>query len=240
MSYSFGGGTHNIKGSFTGTFAIPVSILCWVKGTIMGSDAYFYFGKNPSDGNDSVHVGTGSAATKIEAGATDSAGVERSADYTTGAAEYDDVWVPVLGVFTSSNNRDIYIEVIANTANSGAARTVAGLLKHLIAGENPSGSQPWTGLLAELAVWDKALVSGEITDLLDNAKAPVDVANANLIGYWSLDHDDSTPDDESGNGGPTLTVTGATFDADHPSIVSGGSIVPILSQDYSRFAGGLS
>jgi hypothetical protein len=48
------------------------------------------------------------------------------------------------------------------------------------------------------------------------------IAAANLIGYWPLSASSGTQTNLGTDAGGTLTVSGATFSADHPTITGGG------------------
>jgi hypothetical protein len=88
------------------------------------------------------------------------------------------------------------------------------------------GGNDYTGLIAEVAIWNKALADAEITSYMSGEAAST-IAAANLIGYWPLSADNATQSNEGLDAGGDLSVSGATFDADHPTITGGESLDPI-------------
>jgi hypothetical protein len=103
------------------------------------------------------------------------------------------------------------------------SRTVA-TIQHIVAGENFAGGNDLDGLLAELACWDIALNATQITDYLAGTAAPL-IAASDLIGYWPLSANNATQSNLGVDTGGDLTVTGATYSSDHPTISSGGTTI---------------
>lgn len=155
---------------------------------------------------------------QYQARARDSSTGSTSAIHTATAGTFDGVWMGWVGVYTSSTDRDIYIDSVSNTGNDTTNVDMGSALQQLtlcIAPVDPP-SAGTDGKIAEVAIWSSALSTADITDYLDNRMA----ANCLTVtpdAYYSLST--SSLADESGNGNTTLTNTGTTFDgADHPAI----------------------
>ena len=217
MSYSFDGTNDYLSGSFTSTYADPVTLACFVKLTThpVAVDCFVCLGNSSSSFDDSY---------RIETGSTDDAW--RATSRTTGDSQAeitslnrDATWTPVVGVFTSNTLRDLYVAAIGNTAQSTTSRAVADVLQYVRVGEELSGGRDFNGLIAEVAIWNKALDTSEITSYLGGTAAS-GIAAANLIGYWPLSASNATQSNLGTDAGGDLTVTNATYSADHPTISS--------------------
>lgn len=217
MSYSFDGANDSLSGSFTSTYADPVTLACFVKLTThpVAVDTFVCLGNSASSFDDSYRIETGSADDAWRA--TSRTTGDSQAEIT--AFNRDGLWTPVVGVFTSSTLRDLYVAAIGNTAQNTTTRTVADVLQYLRVGEDLSGGRDFAGKLAEIAIWNKALDSSEITAYLGGTAAS-GIGAANLIGYWPLSASNATQANLGTDAGGDLTVTNATYSADHPTISS--------------------
>lgn len=143
-------------------------------------------------------------------------------------ASLDNTWFPLVCIFRGDTDRQIHVDTRTNTGTNSSSSAVTQTLRYLSAGGALSGGGLFTGKIAEIAVWEAALSNADI-DAFMSGTAASGINTANLKGYWSLSTNDITPDDESGNGGPTLSATGnPTFDADHPAITSGGTDLTLI------------
>lgn len=217
MSYSFDGTGDYLTGSFTSTYADPVTLACWFKVTThpVALDCLVALGNSSSSQNDSYMLQTGSADDAWRA--TSRTTGDSSAEVTS--LNRDATWTAMVGVFTSNTLRDLYVGAIGNTAQSTDIRNVADVLQYLSVGHNLASGQNYTGLLAEVAIWNKALDTSEITSYLGGTAAS-GIGAANLIGYWPLSASNATQANLGTDAGGDLTVTNATYSADHPTISS--------------------
>ena len=92
-------------------------------------------------------------------------------------------------------------------------------LDEIFVGQKPSGSDGTDNLLAELALWGIELSTQQKTDYLAGIAAS-GIAASDLAGYWPMDADNATQSNLGVDATGDLTVTSATFDADHPTITS--------------------
>lgn len=153
--------------------------------------------------------------------------------YTIGAQTVDEVFVPRLQRFTTlvdattpvpldqwmnliaiiqNGSMTIYKDgassntvAVSGGASSGWDRLAVGMIRR------SSPINPTNGKIAEYALWNKVLTSGEIQSVVDFT-SPLEVANANLISYLPLlsnVHDPVRDVDWTVGGSPSL-------DEDHP------------------------
>jgi len=225
-SYSFVGGSRFITGTLTSNYALPVTLALWIK--MANHPASFLFAFNFSkDGanNEYVSLLTTSTNDQFWGASYTSAEAREEASYTASAGEYDGVWMPWVVTFGSTTERDIFIELITNTNESTGSNDPSSVLNQVNIGAPPSGSGSWVDFIAEVAIWDVELSDADVTSYLaGNAASGIDASN--LIGYWPLDTDRDTEGtvlNEGVDSGGTLTITTATFDADHPTILASGT-----------------
>ena len=222
-SYDFNVSNPQIVGTFSGTKTVPLTLACWIKYANHPESNDWAFTLHKDANNDElVSLESSATADRLDARQYNSSGSD-AAFHTSSTGEYDGVWVPWVGTFESTSVWNVFVELITNTNERSASRD-PGPIDQITIGTSPAGTADWITLIAECAIWDGELIDPDAA-LYMNGTCAKNIDNANLIGYWSLDHNDSTPNDESGNSGPTLTVTNATFNADHPAISCG--VVPI-------------
>lgn len=218
MSYSFDGASDRLTGSFTSTYSGAVTLAAFIKvvGHPLASDCVSNFGNSSSTVNDSHYIGTATTANDDEwtARSVNSGGTGGPAIVTL---NIDGVWAGLVGVFTSATSRDLYVQALANTDNDATNITVGSALQHMKIGSNLANNLAFTGNIAECAVWNAALTSQQITDYMSGIAASA-IASASLIGYWPMSASNATQANEGLDAGGDLSVTGATFDADHPVI----------------------
>ena len=236
MSYGSFSSTANLNGTFSTTYTVDLALVAWIKLTAaQWSDtaASGYIAHLSNDFIDRFNAvsishnllaATADTVSVTAANATD----QDIGDLTFTAGAYDDKWVCVVGNFTTIADRDIYIEDSSTTVNDTTSRDSGAMDSLKIGNRVDNASLFFDGLIAEVAVFDRVLTTGEIDALQtgDNTgPAPNTVAPANCIGYWSLDSDQATHADQSGNSGPSLAEVGTVaYNADHPTITSG--IIP--------------
>jgi hypothetical protein len=228
-AYSFASFGNNLSGTFGAGFNYPFSIVVWTK--LTGAqwaetvDNYAVsLSDDTADLNNSAYVaccvGT---ADEMTAAARDTAGGVSLAEKAVADGTYDDTWVLVVGVYTSATSRAIYIETSASPGTSATSRTFSNSLDEIRIGTTATGANPYPGLVSHVAIFDVALTTQNVDDLQTAAQTgvpPCSVDATDCIGYWPLTVDQSTHADQSGNGGPTLTVNSATYSSDAPTIIS--------------------
>lgn len=215
MSYSFDGVNDTMTGAFTSTYADPVTLACFIKVTDhLVNDALVGLGNSNSTVNDSYQLR--STGTDNQWGAV-SIGAAGSTSTATNVLNIDGVWAGIVGKFSGDALRDVYVQALANTGQSTESRAVADVLQFVRLGESFAGALDFTGLMAEVAIWNSALSDADITSYLAGTAAS-QISAANLIGYWPLSASNATQANEGVDTGGDLTVAGATFNADHPTI----------------------
>ena len=237
MSYDFSGG-----GWFTGVGAsgynLPLTIGNFFKFKTVHTvnDHLLSFSQDTNTNNNSIYLATGNADDEYRIITRGAAGAD-VAEYLSSATEYDDVWTGIVGVVTSTTLRDVYVEVIGNTATNTTSRDPGTTMDSVCIGNRIDDGNQFPHFLAECFVYDGVMSDADITSFLGGKKATSLVGAANLIGYYSLDSNDDSPVNESDGDGPTLALTGtAVFAATHPTITSDLSI-PIAMHHYQHNLG---
>lgn len=242
MSYT-GFGSDYLQAAFGSTYGYPFSVAMWIKKSAAqwadgNADYLFCFGENFTDDISYVRVysGTDSVLMAVSAGGSFNT---TTLAFTDG--DYDDTWVPVVITMASSTDRDIYIEDSTNTAGGSLARLLENLDSFRL-GRLMTAIGGFEGKIAEVALFNKVLLSGEIDALQTSAEtgpAPNTVASADCIAYWPLATDQATHTDQSGNSGPSMTEQNTpTFDSDHPTIISGANVTGVPLVDIEGAAHG--
>ena len=113
MSYgSFATGDY-LKATFSGSEALPLTLVSWIKRTAaQWADTSTDFVINVGAGFGSEF---NSAAREAGTGEDRVSAIARNADSSGGAqlnftgGDYDDIWVPVIAAFVATADRDMYI-----------------------------------------------------------------------------------------------------------------------------------
>jgi hypothetical protein len=233
MSYSFDGTGDNLRGQFGTTYnSVPITLACFIKISAhpAAADMFVNFGETNAsidhthfirtaivdDSWEAVSDAGASAGTATVASVNiDSAAIGTTYNATTG-------WAGIVGVFTNDSLRDLYIAALANTGQNTATRVVNNGLSYIAVAEALTAAQVFTGLMAEVAIWNAALTTNEVTSYLAGNSAS-QIQAANLIGYWPLSASNATQSNEGVDAGGDLAVTNAVFSSDHPTITLAGS-----------------
>lgn len=126
-------------------------------------------------------------------------------------------WYAIGGVWSASNNRLIYLDGVAGTANT-TTKNPSGIDNLTIGSQWFSGSvqNEFNGKLAECAIWDAALTAGEMKALGQHV-SPRLIRPQNLVFYLPLwRHTDSTVMIELVQGGNWGAASGST--SVHPRV----------------------
>lgn len=216
MSYLFDGVDDRMAGTFTSTYADPVTIACFVKVTAHPIDIDYLLavGNNQTVSDQSYRLSTPAVDNQWAAIARTTS--EGPAIVTL---NIDGVWAGLVGVFSSNTLRDLYVQTLSNTAQNITNLAVADVLKYISVGSNFNTFANFNGRIAECAIWNIALNSTQITSYLAGTAAST-IAAANLIGYWPMSSSAAPQANLGTDADGDLTVTGAVFSADHPTITS--------------------
>lgn len=234
MSYLFDANNERITGAFTSNYDLPVTLACWVKKTTSWSstlDGFMQLSETALDSTDSITIVNANPADRFQAVAKNSADVTGAGSYDAATDEYDGVWVLAYGIFTSSTLRRGGLESWANSSTNATSIILTGTLDQIMLGNYDTGAASHLdGWLAECCMWNIALDQTDIDALQTGAETgvrPNTIQSANVIGYWPLDAANSTQSNEGSDTGGDLTVTGATYSADHPTITGGAGGVTL-------------
>jgi len=133
-------------------------------------------------------------------------------------------WHNIVGIFTSSISRDIYIDggSKGSETTNVAVTTPDRLSIGRIGGTSPSNY--FSGRIAEVGFWSAILSAGNITSL-KNKDAPSIVDASNLKCYWPL-----IDDDDDDKGGYNMTAYNSPTFTDHvPGMNYGGGATLVMS-----------
>jgi len=229
MSYDCGANGRHISGTFASALSLPLTIAAWVKLTAgeWGQTAanYVAYLGMAGTGNNQMRLQTNDgAADRVSAVHRDSS-ASSGADNSFTPGDYDATWVLVVGTYVGVSERHAFIETSANVANDTTPRSEVTNIDFFRIGSSNDAFESQPGLIAEVGVWDIELSNANIDALQTASETGVkmsSIAAANNVGHWSLLADSSTHASTDGAGvGPTLTVTNAVFNSDHPNIPTG-------------------
>ncbi len=223
MSYSFDGANDTLTGTFTSSYSDPCTWACWVKVTDhpLAVKRFAMFGNNSASNNDAYSLGTAGTDNVYQATTINSTGTSKSATFTS---TLDNTWFAIVGRQTSDvSGHWVFVQSFANS-DFTTAQTIANAVKFIRLGESFTGANDLNGLIAEVAFWNTDLSDADITSYLSGTAAS-SISAANLVGYWPLSSSGATQNNLGTDTAGDLTVSGATFSSDHPTITSGGSSV---------------
>jgi hypothetical protein len=225
MSYLFDAANEKMVGTLATAITYPITQIAAVKfATHPNTNRWLMgLGKSPSSNSGSVSIRLSNGNTWT-APAFDDGGTADTANASP--HNYDGVWVRVLAEFLSDTSRSIYVGSIGNTDTNVQSAVITGTLDDIKIGESFAGTTDLgtdDTLVAEVAIWNAELTTQQKTDALAG-NIVTGIQPSLLVGYWPMSSDSggtiaNLGTDSNGD----LTVTGATFDPDHPTIISASS-----------------
>lgn len=232
MSYSFDGTNDFLTGAFTSTYTDPLTIACFLKVTDhpLAADCMVVLGVNAGSNNENYQLRTGATDNQWRLLVIDAAAATSGADVV---ATVDNTWTPLVGVVNTDAasaappSRVLYVANTSTFDDTSQNERLVGAVQQIRFGEGLAGGQDYAGLLAEVAVWNIALNTTQIGQYMSGTAAS-SIASANLVGYWPLSVENTTQANEGTDAGGDLSVTGATFNADHPTITTPSGSAPTL------------
>ena len=236
MSYDFSPGTSRLFGTFTTQYGVPITLASFFKYTVHPQASQCLVSlSNTTNENPSLTIE--STGTDEEFGARTFTAASNAAVYEGTAAQWDGAWTAIIGEFSASNARDVFVGIPGQTGTDTTTRGVGTALDTIVVGMLADfSSRQWATLIAEVAMWSGTLTTQQQTDYMAGNMPASSINASELIGYWPLSADNATQSNLGTDATGDLTVTNATFDADHPTILSGLSI-PIAMHHYSHNLG---
>lgn len=228
MSYDQLWGTNYFQATIT-AMTYPLTIVVWIKKSESqwdagGADYVLNLSDNFTDDDQQIRIYSG--GHDVTGVWTTTGTASSGMDFTDDI--YNDVWVPVISLYTSNVSKRIYIEDSSSAGNLNTQdRDISGLDSFRL-GRLMASFGGFEGKIAEVSIWDDALDTSEI-DLLnptagEGPAAPTidtSTSGATCVGYWPLDYDSATQTDESGQANGSFIEVGTTvYDSDHPTITS--------------------
>lgn len=231
MSYDFTNG--EFLGSFGTGFNYPFTLAAWVRLPATGQDGDFQtvlaWGVDNTSDNNQVRISMGSAADEVfRVVSQDNTGGNTATDWQFVDGTYNDVWVPIVAT-CGSGTQTIYVATYSGSA-SGSTRSIFGDPDELCIGKRHANTRPWVGKIAEVVVANSIWNQSQIEAYMAGGVA-TDIDSSCY--YYPLKIDDDTPADASGNGGPTLSMTGTVDFSDPPDHPPVGSN-PLLLQSSNN------
>lgn len=139
----------------------------------------------------------------------------------TGGAPTENAWNHVAMV-RSATTLKMYLNG-TNTGTTTDSNVIDTVTTLLLIGASQTSASPnklYSGDIADVAIWTRALSGTELSNLAALTHRPGDMATS-LLGWWKLDGSGSTEADSAGSN--TLTVTGATTATDPPYVSAAAS-----------------
>lgn len=210
MSRLFGAGTH-LENTTAAYSTVPFTMAAWCYTTVAAATQTILSINDASAGADNafriiLEAGGFAQARTTAAGSTASA--------TSSVAWATNRWHHVAGLFNAENSRQVYLDG-GGVGTNGSTLVPAGLTRTTVGRRaSVSGTQAFTGRIAEAAIWSVALAAAELLALARGV-SPLLVRYDALEAYWRIYGTASPEPDEIANTLP-LTVTAATKDEHAP------------------------
>lgn len=220
MSYSFTAASSQYLSTATAPVsAAPCTISVWVKPSDTGANRREVASICAANATDYFSYNRFAGALYVN-------GADSGGESNVNTAEVMDTeWAHSAAVYTSPTSRQVYYEGTSSAVDSNS-KTPVGLTRFVLGALGwPSPAAFWDGLLAEVAIWNVALSGANITSLSEGS-SPMSLATPPLR-YWRLKSSGDLTDVVGG--AATLTATGATFDADHPTVDDPPSTARLLA-----------
>lgn len=208
MSYLCDGVDDRLVGALAAAKAgAPLTISAWGKGVSNTGNARVLASVAATDGvlDNSEYLNITTAGFLQANTRTTS-----NANAQTLVAIPDSTWFHGCAVYAASNDRRIYLNGTNKITNT-TSRGIAAVLDTIVLGSRSDASGFFPGRVAEFAVWDVILSDADAAALAAGA-SPMSLTTPPLR-YYRLKTD--ALDINGANG---LAVTGATLDADHPTV----------------------
>lgn len=221
--------------------AVPLSIACWFNSNddTISQELVSVQDTALTDNFWRLSIRGSAVGNPIAATTKQNGGTAARANTNTGYSA--NTWHHACGVFPTNNSRSAFIDGGSKVTNSdtqtpsGIDTVGIGALLH----NPPNIGAPFSGHIAEVAVWNAALTDAEDI-ILAKGYSPLFVQPQNLVSYWTLIRglNDKV-------GGYNMTASGTVVSA-HPRIIYpskiwvphiaavSGTILPQITSAYMR------
>lgn len=193
--------------------AYPLTIALWARAPSIGTAGRFITIGNSSSAvtlNNFVLSFTASGQVNAQAGDGTSANAQ-----PTGVAVAN-TWFHGAGVFASATSRTPYFNGVAGSVNA-VSRVPSGINRASIGvGDQSTVANPFTGDIAEVAIWNIALSAADLL-ALSKGVSPLLIHPEALVAYWPLIGNNS-PENNLKSNANTMAVIGSLSKSIHPSI----------------------
>lgn len=216
MSWLFNAMTERLDLAAAPVTDYPMTVAFWIKPANLDGTAGRYFGQLHA-GNETTHfwrayINTGTA-NDLPPRATITSGYNINGPASPRMTSTSQ-WYHVTIRLISATSRYLYLNGTAGS--QGTSIVVPATPNALVLGNSRLNTSDYlNGRMAHVAMWSTDIGATAITALAGGAN-PLAYPSG-LAAYWPMNTDELAPSDASGNG-YTLTVTGATYDADNPTV----------------------
>lgn len=180
MAYACNG-TQFLRTTPETMFSYPFTINCWFNLTTISAQRNLVLLHNTTD---AYRLGLfTNASNQLVLVAVDSGGTTQTA--LTAATVSASTWYMATGVFTSSTSRTVYLNAANGTTGTTTRNPTTPTRMLLGAQYTGTTTANLNGSIAEVAIWDAALTTAEISSLYTTTKASL-IRPANLQIYYPL------------------------------------------------------
>lgn len=180
MAYACNG-TQFLRTTPQTMFTYPFTINCWFYLNTVSAQRNLVLLHNTGDAFRFALLTN--ASNQLVLAAVDSGGTTQTA--LTAATVSANTWYMATGVFTSATSRTVYLNA-ANGTTGTVSRTPTTPTRVLLGAQyTGTTSANLNGSIAEVAIWDAALTTAEISSLYTTTKASL-IRPANLQIYYPL------------------------------------------------------
>jgi hypothetical protein len=199
-------------GSWTAVTSAPVTIAAWFKTDTVAISQWIGGLSDTANNNDFMLIGLVSANLTVIAG---DAGGNNSSTKSGATAN---TWMHAAGVFASTTSRTAYLDGVAGTAET-TLRTPASIDTFAIAAHKDNIPDTFfSGLIAEVGVWNAALDAAEI-NALAKGFSPKLIRPSALVAYYPHMNNASYVDMWKNKLDLTAVNTPAPSSTDHPRMI---------------------
>lgn len=202
--------------------AYPATISLWFKRNVNPTGPLSMFNiTDTAAAFNYIDVFINGAASDIASGTTRTSGTGRTS--SSSIATTQDTWQNIILLLASATSRRLWLNDGSAAAEDTTSHNWPTALDSMNIGAlkiNTTG-QYFSGRLAHIALWNTALDATARTQL--QTLYPSSVSAGSLQGYWAMTENEATLIDSSANLNH-MTITGATFDADNPTLSAGTTV----------------
>ena len=167
-----------------------LTISCWMRCDATGSQGYLVARDTGGDPNRSFYLLMQGDSQQLQMRVED--GSNNDAYNRTSTAIDDGAWHHCVGVYDSGTSITVYIDGVSTSGASGNSgtfptgiNTQSGVVTAI--GRDSDGDGQFTGDISQVAIYNKAFTSAEVTAQYNLGLVGDYSSDSGLVGYWKLD-----------------------------------------------------